>query len=1316
MPQPEMLQQHFDAQLVAASVAIAMLASYAALTISGRVGASRGSAKLVWLCGGGLAMGLGIAAMHFIGMLAMGMGLPIAFEPVRTIASAALAIIASTAALGIANGGSLRLPRLAAGAIAAGIAIAGMHYLGMAAMRGQFSIHHDALRVAISIAIAVSAAGATLWIAFYANDDPGLRGAILRIVSAIGMGIAISGMHYTAMSAAHFRLDPTASAAPNEPLLGHHNLALLVTTVSAFVLITAILIALVDRRARRGQRELVVAGERYRQIAEALPEMVWTATPGGEIDYCNHGWFAYTGLSPEQTLAMEWEAVIHPDERTLITDRWTAAIAAEAAFETECRILRARDSEYRWHRARVTALYNSNGSIEKWLGTWSDVHAQKLSELALLDGQRVLETRIAAREAEAEIATDLYRLLAENATDMVSTHTPDGAFGYSTPSWSEYCGLPAEALKGRVPGEFSHPDDVRMLMADHRRSLQFNELVTTVWRCRRADGSYGWLETMTRSVREQDGHTVVMFVCTSRDISVRRALEAEIAIVNRVVLAVSTAPDLDVALTETLHRLCDATGWSYGEVWFPSADGTVLERSPSWYSCDGVDAAGFAAGSESLVLAKGDGVPGGAWATRDAFWVGDVASDARVPRSRIAARAGFKSAVAVPAMARDEVVAVLAFFTKEPQADDDRNIRMLTVAAAQISTLIVQKRIEQSLAHSDQRFRAASNGGFDAFIIFDTVRDETGRIVDFVFTDVNERATALLSRTRAELINHRMTQVLPFTATNGHLAKFTRVAESQEPIVEEVEVREDGVFSGWIHHQIVPLQDGVAVTSRDITARKQSETAIRDSEARYRQLVEQAADAILIAAPGGFCVEANARACALLGRVESELIGLDVRSLFVARDAKSGSLLSTMRVGDAVTTEDIAVRADNTQVPVELSVAILPGGRAQVIARDISSRKELDRLKGEFVSVVSHELRTPLTAIRGALGLISSGRLSGSPEKAARMLDVAVSNSDRLIRLINDILDTERIESGAIAMDLAWADVMGLARQVTETLRPVAERVGVELRVTGDASRAWADADRLTQTLTNLVGNAIKFSPVGSVVEVHIASDDEDVRFEIRDSGRGIPADKLESIFERFQQVDASDAREKGGTGLGLAICRGIVRQHGGRIWVESTVGEGSVFCFTLPLPMQEQQSTTEPLTAHAAQSPRRVLLVEDDLALADVVSATLESRGYSAGVAQAGASALSAYRIAAPDVLVVDLGLPDMSGLKVIEGIRALPGGETLPAIIYTAADVDPSIRERARSLGAAIWVKSRTSPDGLVDQIDQLFELSGSRGAAAA
>ena len=236
-----------------------------------------------------------------------------------------------------------------------------------------------------------------------------------------------------------------------------------------------------------------------------------------------------------------------------------------------------------------------------------------------------------------------------------------------------------------------------------------------------------------------------------------------------------------------------------------------------------------------------------------------------------------------------------------------------------------------------------------------------------------------------------------------------------------------------------------------------------------------------------------------------------------------------------------------------------------LIVRDITERLVVDRMKDEFISVVSHELRTLLTSIRGSLGLMAGGVLGPIPEKAQKMVLIALSNADRLSRLINDILDLERIHSGSVTMDKTECDTAALMGQAAEVMGDIAEEAGVNLSVSHDSLQIWADPDRMIQTFTNLLGNAIKFSPPGGFVSLAAQILEDQVLFQVKDQGRGIPAANLANIFERFQQVDASDSREKGGTGLGLAICRSIVLQHGGRIWAESNVGEGSTFNVTLP-------------------------------------------------------------------------------------------------------------------------------------------------------
>jgi signal transduction histidine kinase len=247
--------------------------------------------------------------------------------------------------------------------------------------------------------------------------------------------------------------------------------------------------------------------------------------------------------------------------------------------------------------------------------------------------------------------------------------------------------------------------------------------------------------------------------------------------------------------------------------------------------------------------------------------------------------------------------------------------------------------------------------------------------------------------------------------------------------------------------------------------------------------------------------------------------------------------------------------------------------------RDISQRNALDRLKNEFISTVSHELRTPLTSIRGALGLLSLDIQKGPSDKAANLLRIALTNSDRLMSLINDILDLERLQSGLEPLAFQPVQLAQIVRQAIDGMQPVADAAGVQFIHDTTQVEIAAAPERLLQVLTNLLSNAVKFSPPNSTIFIMLRPDTSGVTLSITDDGRGIPADKLESIFGRFQQVDASDSRQKGGTGLGLAICRTIVQQHSGRIWAERNPVRGSTFRVFLPyqpVPVEKPEPAIE--------------------------------------------------------------------------------------------------------------------------------------------
>jgi signal transduction histidine kinase/CheY-like chemotaxis protein len=340
----------------------------------------------------------------------------------------------------------------------------------------------------------------------------------------------------------------------------------------------------------------------------------------------------------------------------------------------------------------------------------------------------------------------------------------------------------------------------------------------------------------------------------------------------------------------------------------------------------------------------------------------------------------------------------------------------------------------------------------------------------------------------------------------------------------------------------------------------------------------------------------------------------------------------------------------------------------------LSQRSELDLLKDEFISTVSHELRTPLTSIRGALGLLSSGIIGDVDAKALNLLRIAVTNTDRLIRLINDILDLERMESGRAPLQIRRCSLRDLAQQAIETMTPMADantvHLDLEPSTVAQAASPEAlffdgDSDRILQVLTNLLSNAIKFSPPECTVRIHTEATADSILLKVVDEGRGIPSDKLDSIFDRFQQVEPSDARQKGGTGLGLAICRSIVQQHSGSIWAQRNLGPGTTLYMMLP-----RTTRATDMAVSAALPPRgegAILICDDDAGIRTVVAEHLHRQGYSVIEAISGEQALVLAAEHHVEAILLDLYMPGLSGWETLQRLRNNPVTANIPVVVLS-------------------------------------------------
>ena len=501
----------------------------------------------------------------------------------------------------------------------------------------------------------------------------------------------------------------------------------------------------------------------------------------------------------------------------------------------------------------------------------------------------------------------------------------------------------------------------------------------------------------------------------------------------------------------------------------------------------------------------------------------------------------------------------------------------------------VQRVAESAIRDSESRYRQIVEGSLGLVC----THDLQGRILS-----INEHGAQSVGRQIEDVVGHGLEEfVAPDRRDflDSYFRSLLTEGEAQG-LMHLAHTNGEERVMAYRNRLVEPIGSsryvlGFAV---DITDQVRAEDQLRALIRQSNSVLESIGDGIYGIDLEGRVTVVNPAAAQMLGYRPEELLGRNMHELvhYKRPDGSPypetecpirGSVhdLNSVRVAN-----EVFWRKDGTSFPVEYvarpqieapSNARAAGeqrGRAVgvvVAFTDISERYALDKMKDEFISAVSHELRTPLTSLRGALELITGGALTQRPEKADRMMEIAVDSTDRLVRLVNDILDLERIGSGRSQLHLCSCSMEELFRRATHSLETQATQANIRFVTEANDVVVWCDPDRILQALTNLISNAIKFSPPPSPVpsEIRLRASvgmPDEALIKIEDHGRGIPADKLDTIFERFKQVDASDSRAMGGTGLGLAICRGIVAQHGGRIWASSTLGEGSTFHFTLPM------------------------------------------------------------------------------------------------------------------------------------------------------
>jgi PAS domain S-box-containing protein len=595
----------------------------------------------------------------------------------------------------------------------------------------------------------------------------------------------------------------------------------------------------------------------------------------------------------------------------------------------------------------------------------------------------------------------------------------------------------------------------------------------------------------------------LFFTGIIRDISERKRIEQANHLLHSITQAVGGAGEFQAALSVMLQRVCATTGWICGEVWMPGPDGRALEITPAWYG----SAPGlerFRSQSRALKPAAGVGLPGKVWASKQPAWIRDVTQEPYFRRADMAREAGLNTCMAIPIRADEQVIAVMIFFGREARAEEQTLIGLVTAIGAELGQLFKRRLAEERERKSAERIRALHE-------------------IEIAITSTLD-LRALLG-----LLLEKMGVILPYSA--GGVRLVDRRTGKLSPVaawnIDEQGLGKAVEQSGRGFSELV-LERRSLVTIRNIQGETSSEVV--------KFLTSQ-----------GFVSYLGLPLIA-----KGEIVG--VLSLLTKQEyAFSGEELEFLKA------------------LAGLAAMAIHNSRLYEETRQLTTElKQARELEADFAAMIAHDLRSPLHSVVSTAAMLEDGLVGPVSETQQRWLGKIQTMCWSVVDLVSDFLDLSKIEAGPVELDKEKVDIYQFIRGNVEAYLPLASKKRLSLveQVEPNLPAVQADPRRLDQVLRNLLSNAIKFTPDGGEIEVGASQDHgREIKFWVRDTGVGVPAEELGSLFQKYRQTTSGKAAREQGTGLGLVICKMIVEAHGGGIEVESEPGKGSTFTVRLPIP-----------------------------------------------------------------------------------------------------------------------------------------------------